>query len=309
MPGPYAHLTAALEVAVKPVLSRIDAMPSRAVAALLRWVTYCELGAVCPDLPYMGLTDARSMHWSDLMHHQGSGAFLKAGIARLQSMTGDRRDKGAAWLMGFASHVVMDVAVHPVINLRVGPYEENKSRHRSCEMHQDVYIYQRLGLGPMHLAEHFRSVGGPARERFHRLSVDPDIETLWRDLLREVYPDAYQDRRPRIDYWFRWYRRAIDKVAEEATLLPFARHVGANLGLVYPTEDEVDSSFIVDLQTPNGNTASYDQVFDHAKAWLATVWGWIGSAIYDHDTRYLSRLTDWDLDTGLDPDGAMILWS
>ncbi len=309
MPGPYAHLTAALEVAVKPRLRAIERMPEAAVSALLKYVTYCELGAVSPDLPYLGLTDARSMRWADLMHHQKSGALIKRGMAWLEAASGERKDKGLAWLMGFASHVVMDVAIHPVINLRVGPYEQNKTEHRKCEMNQDVYIYRRLNLGPMYLAEHFRTVGGPARTRFHRVSIDRDIEALWNQMLADVFPEAYEDRRPRIDSWYRWYRRAVDKIAEELTLVPFARHVGANLGLVYPREDEIDDSFIHDLRTPNPGRASYDEVFEHAKDWLATVWGWIGSGVYGQDSRYLTQLTDWDLDTGLDASGSMVLWS
>ena len=309
MPGPYAHLTAALEVAVKPRLRAIEGMPDEAVSAMLKYVSYCEFGAVSPDLPYMGLTDARSMRWADLMHLERSGAFLKTGMARLQEMTGPQRDKCLAWLMGFASHVVMDVAVHPMINLRVGPYEQNKTEHRKCELNEDVYIYQRLNLGPLHSAEHFRTVGGPARSRFHRVAVDRDIKALWEHILATVYPATFRRNRPKIDAWYRWYRRAIDKVAEEATLIPFARHVGANLGLVYPTEDEIDDTFIHDLELPTGARGSYDEVFDHAKDWLATVWGWIGSGVYAGDTQYQTRLTDWNLNTGFDEGGTLVFWS
>ncbi len=309
MPGPYAHITATLEVAVKPRLRAIESMPDQAVSAVLKFVTYCELGSVSPDLPYMDMTDPRAMRWADLFHERGSGDFLKTGIAWLRERDGEVRDKCLAWLLGFASHVAMDVAVHPIINLRVGPYEQNKTEHRKCELNEDVYIYQRLDLGDVGRSEHFRTLGGPARHRFHRATLDRDIETFWDHILATVYPDTYARSRPRLTAWYRWYRRAIDKVAEEATLIPFARHVGANLGLVYPTVEEIDDSFIHRLELPDGSRGSYDEVFDRGEEALAEVWGWIASGVYTGDTRYQDRLTNWNLNTGFDEDGNLVFWS
>jgi len=50
--------------------------------------------------------------------------------------------------------VVADVTIHPILELKVGSYAEHKMGHRTCEMHQDAYIFQRLNLGDVGLSEH-----------------------------------------------------------------------------------------------------------------------------------------------------------
>jgi primosomal protein N' len=58
----------------------------------------------------------------------------------------DEEDKGRAfaWLCGLAGHIVTDVVIHPVVELKVGTYEGHEAAHRNCEMHQDVYIYKKI---------------------------------------------------------------------------------------------------------------------------------------------------------------------
>ena len=54
-----------------------------------------------------------------------------------EGMEGEEKRKRLAWLFGYAAHVTMDVTIHPIVELKVGPYAENKRAHRVCEMHQD----------------------------------------------------------------------------------------------------------------------------------------------------------------------------
>ncbi len=63
--------------------------------------------------------------------------------------------------------------VHPVVKLKVGPYAENKTRHRECEIHQDAYIFpRRLNLGTIGLAEHLTSGIGQCGQPGHPDQLD-----------------------------------------------------------------------------------------------------------------------------------------
>jgi len=147
MPGAYAHITL-INLAREPArLNAGPGLPSPAGLALGRWFKCCELGAESPDYPYLAVGAQGAAAWADLMHYQHTGDMVKVGIETVKELTGDVRDKAFAWLLGYAAHVITDSTIHPVIELKVGPYAQNKTAHRRCEMHQDAYIFQRLNLG------------------------------------------------------------------------------------------------------------------------------------------------------------------
>lgn len=55
--------------------------------------------------------------------------------------------------MRLYGHVAADITVHPVVELKVGPYAQNQTAHRTCEMNQDAFIWQRLNLGELGYAD------------------------------------------------------------------------------------------------------------------------------------------------------------
>ena len=157
MPGAYAHITL-VNLAREP--ARLEAgpgLPKPAALALGRWFKYCELGAVSPDYPYLALGAAGAAAWADRMHYQRTGDMIKAGIECVRALTGAPRDKALAWLFGYAAHVITDTTIHPVVELKVGPYAQNKKAHRECEMNQDAYIFQRLNIGGVGVADYLES--------------------------------------------------------------------------------------------------------------------------------------------------------
>ncbi len=108
MPGPYAHLT---------------------LVALLR-------------------AQAGSTRWGDLQHRGGAMRVLALGVRALQPLGHDARRRRLAWLLGYASHIIADAIVHPVIERLVGDYTASREafqHHRQCELHQDVFICRHLG--------------------------------------------------------------------------------------------------------------------------------------------------------------------
>ena len=89
--------------------------------------------------------------------------------------------------------------------------------------------------------------------------------------------------------------------------MPFARHVAAGLGLVYPAEAEVSAEFTRGLTVPTGQQ-DYDQVFNAAIRDVGTVWQWVASAVLVGDVPQLVQAGNWDLDTGRDEHDQLVFW-
>lgn len=304
MSGAYAHITLVNEV--PEGLESIPGFPPRAILAVKRYLPYCELGAVSPDYPYLALGDSKAAKWADQMHYVRTGDMIHAGIERVRAMSSQTQLKCLAWLLGYAAHVTTDVTIHPVVELRVGPYEENKAGHRTCEMHQDAYIFQRLNIGEMGLADHLKhgiALCGSNEQ------LDTDIKELWRSMLQEVHPDMFMENSPDLDKWHRGFLMVVDWVEEGQRLIPFARHLAAEKGITYPAPDRTDPTYIENLTTPTGQ-AHYDEVFDLAKTNTGRVWSSVALGALEQDQGYRTLVANWNLDTGRDLIGGQYaFWS
>lgn len=202
MPGAYAHITLVNEVKEPSTLERVEGFDPKAISSILKHFKFCELGAVSPDYPYLDVTNNGSAQWADLMHYENTGDMIKAGIQGLKKMDGEEQRKGFAWLLGYAAHVATDVTIHPVVELKVGSYADNKKAHRVCEMNQDAYIFQRLNLGEVGLSEHLNS-GIWACCEPNSNQLNSTITTLWNSMLSATYPAGFRDNIPDIHKWHR----------------------------------------------------------------------------------------------------------
>ncbi len=306
MPGAYAHITLVNHYR-EPALLEDAGLPVDAITSVLDYFKFCELGSVSPDYPYLVLGDKSSAAWADAMHYTETGVVLQAGIARVRGLSGETKKKCLAWLLGYAAHVTTDVTIHPVVELKVGPYHGNEDAHRLCEMHQDAYIYQRLNLGGIGIGEHLDSgiaQCGPVKK------LDKDVAALWRGMLEDVHGDAMGANKPEPKKWHQWFCKVVDNIAEEGgRLLPCARHLAADLAVVYPSEAEIDMQYINNLAVPTG-TMDYDEIFDLAVENVGTVWRWIAEGVLSGDQTYVANLGNWNLDTGRDQGSdQLVFWS
>jgi len=307
MPAAYAHMTLVNELSEPRVLESISGFSDKLIPAVLDYFKFCELGSVSPDLPYLALGDSDAAIWADKMHYENTCSMIAVGARNIQDLSGTDRDKAVAWLLGYAAHVAMDVTIHPVVELKVGPYHGNETDHRLCEMNQDAYIFPRLNLGDIGLSEHLDSGIGKCTNVSG--DFDPVILRLWDAIFQEVHQGEYHDNTPDINKWFKGFVRVVDNIAEEGNrLLPLARHVAAGAALVYPLEDEVDETFIRGLRTPRGSMG-YDAVFDLAKSNVGNLWASISEAILQADNAQLVSLGEWNLDTGRDQNDSLVYWS
>lgn len=310
MAGTYAHLTMVNLLRATRRLENDLKFSKPAAAALLGYLGYCELGAVSPDYPYLAIADGDAAKWADTMHWTHVGDMLKQGAGAVRAMAGEDQKKAFAWLLGYAAHVATDATIHPVVELKVGPYASNQRAHRVCEMHQDAYVWQRMNLGEIGLSEHLKS--GIARCA-QAGRMDPAVKATWESMLRTAHPGAFGRNPPRIDDWHAAFDRMVDTIAEEGNrLVPLARHLAVNCGLTYPLAAEIDGEYLQDLRVPAGATTrkmSYDQVFARAMGAVSGVWVAIEAAVYRDEPGALHAIRNWNLDTGRDEAGRLAFWN
>lgn len=310
MAGAFAHITL---VNIAKETARLEAgpgMPDGSIAALLDWFKYCELGCVSPDYPYLSIGGNQTV-WADLMHYEHSGDMVKAGIRAVRTLQGEPKRKTFAWILGYAAHVITDATIHPVVELKVGPYKGNERKHRVCEMHQDAYIFfKRLNLGQVGWSEHLDSGICACSAAANRDAIDPDVGNTWHEMLRNCYPAEYAAAPPDINRWHHGFRAVVDHAAEEGYhLFPIARHVAVGYGLTYPAVSDIDlKEYINDIAVP-GSRLGYDDVFDKAILNVNEGWRLIANAVFGNDTQYQTTFGNWNLDTGRDSTtGHFVYW-
>lgn len=306
MSGAFAHITLVNLAKEIPRLESTPNFPKDVIKWLSRNFKYCELGCVSPDYPYLAINDKKSAEWADLMHYTRSGEMIYAGIAYIKNIPdGLPKRKATAWLLGYVAHMVTDVTIHPVIELKVGTYAENKKEHRICEMHQDSYIFKRLNLGGIGISEHFES----GIQKCGKNGVlDSEISRVWAEMLNTVHPERFIENPPKIESWHNSFDLMVNKIAEEGyKLIPLARHVAVDCGLTYPSNDKLDFQYITNLKTPNG-PMDFDEIFDIAITNVVNVWAVIARAIVSDDTGYKKVIGNWNFDTGRDKNEKLVFW-
>jgi Zinc dependent phospholipase C len=303
MPGAYAHLTLVNVLGSPQYLDQMD-MPDAAKEAILDYKKFVELGATSPDLPYLKLNDdmfpdEKATEWADHMHYLMPGEMIKA-IARKvrQEADPDRREKQLAWLFGYTSHVGGDTTIHPVVELKVGPYAENKQHHRVCEVHQDAYIFQRLDVGRAGLGDYLAS--GISNCTDEDRNLDGAIASLWEAALEERYPKQFASNPPAIQDWYKGFQSGVENAGRMSRLMPLARHVCVGCGVSYPTPEEVDQQYIKNLKTPRGVPMDYDAIFDLALKNVGGLWIAVADYVFHGNGASLDKIPNLNLDTGRD---------
>jgi hypothetical protein len=304
MPGSYAHITMVDLASEKRKLSDITGFPREAIDAINLHINFLELGCISPDYPYTDITSGDSKQWADEMHYTHTCNTVYTGAELVRALpSGIMKDKCVAWLMGYAAHVIGDMCVHPVIELKVGPYNGNETAHRRCEMHQDVYIFtNRIGTSMPQTSNHLNATILTCSENEDNpTQLDPDAKGLWKEILETVHKPLFGSDPPDIDKWHRTcYRILQELLPSTSRFVGFARHVCDGLGFSYPTFDEVDQEeFIQSLKVPGDRRMHYDDIFDFAIKTIQNIW--LDIALYvinGQDDRIPFHNEEWDLDTG-----------
>ncbi len=294
MPGAYAHI-ALVNAAQK--WTDTAGLRKKTSRNLARDLKYLELGAVSPDYPYLALKSGQAS-WADHMHYTNTAALLKAGVATVRALPPSRQDRASVWLMGVAAHMTTDMTIHPVVELRVGEYGQNKGEHRRCEMHQDAFIFPRvMNVGETAMTEHLVSGIATCHSYADVDCIDEAVAATWMPMLCAAYPAMYSQSLPEPDTWHAGFQRVLGTLGRANHLFPFARHVAADLNISYPLSDHIDDSYIAGLRTPEGRI-DYLALFERARENVLLVWKGIDEALETGESQFLNTLEDWNLDTG-----------
>ncbi|SIN95701.1 zinc dependent phospholipase C family protein [Salinivibrio sp. ES.052] len=305
MPGAFAHITAVNVASANNVLMSLK-MSLAAKKALAQNKRYLELGCVSPDYPYLVLMDSAQNKWADEMHYNNVGKLISALVQQVKSVNSEHHEKAFAWLCGFVSHVAADITIHPVVEMKVGPYAKNAKAHRVCEMNQDAYIWSsRLRLGDIGMADRVKENIGSCVDINNDSAIDPIINDIWHIALNAAYPDYASECQPNINAWHQGFQTVVDNAEESHRLFPWARHVASQQGLTYPLPGEVDTTFIESLETPDG-AKHYDEIFDKAVDTVQLFWEKAAAAVFeDAETDFFKN---WNLDTGRCENGQLTAW-
>lgn len=305
MPGAFAHITLVNLATGTDFLDQYN-INVNAYDALLEYFEYCELGAVSPDYPYLAITKKHAA-WADHMHlSMKTKSMLLAGTEAVKSINNPAEKKKAfSWLCGFMAHIITDVVIHPVVEKKVGPYHGNEQNHRVCEMHQDAYIYQRLKLGPIGMAEHLNSGIMKCCHLDDKQKIDATIHQVWEKILAEFE----MAETPEINVWHERFMKIVSAVEESDNLFPLARHVAVNKGLTYPTQDMIDNQYIIGLKTPISGIMNYDDIFDKAIHEVLKGWKILAEAVFLGTNEHQTYLANWNLDNGRDSNNGLVFWA
>jgi hypothetical protein len=310
MPGAYAHITLVNHLRLPNHLENIQGFDAEGASAVMDYFKFCELGAVSPDYPYLVPLDKKACEWADFMHYTNTGDVIKAGIRQLAKM--ERNEdwrKAFAWLCGYAAHVGTDMTIHPVVELKVGAYAQNKQQHRVCELNQDAYIFQRFNLGNIGLAEYLDSGIGDCCTASDSGKLDTAVANLWKAMLKECYPAEVMSNPPDLNKWHKCFKTLVAKIAKDGNkLLPSARHLAVDSGMTYPAVNDINQKFIRGLKVPGGQM-DYDEIFDIAIGNVKTIWSLIWKGVFADDKSFETKLGKWNLDTGRDENNKLVFWN
>lgn len=303
MAGCYTHLTVVSKIIDKKVLTSIGFDKSLS-KTLRKWSNYVKLGSISPDLPYIGL----GKKWADKFHYEKTSQIVREGLVSLfgKSIDDVHTQKQIAWLFGYASHLVTDLYIHPVVEKKVGPYAENATKHRICEMNQDVWIMKQVMHEDIGSCEFFDNTIKTCTETgAEGYIVDKAVSKFWKMLIKKVYSPWWS---PCPKQWFASFVALMDKFAENPDKhLIITRTALKNFNYGYPLESNMD--YIDNLHRPDGEHVDFYTVFNGAVEKAKEFWAQMAKALKSEDVACFT-LPDGNLDTGklLSDSKTSIFW-
>jgi hypothetical protein len=265
------------------------------------------LGAVGPDYPYLTdlLDGFLKIHsWADRMHYENTGEFIRHGITSLPSSGVTGFNVCLAWLCGFATHLITDSVIHPVVQAIVGPYIFNSGEHRHCELTQDSYIFHEIKGIELAYADYVR-LFKMCSDQTDADKINPYLRSFWEKTLAASHPGASKQQLDRIDP-DKWHKNFLSKIGIAADPVPVFRHFAEELKLAYKktadiTPDE-NKRFIAQINLPGNKKGEFKKdAFQKAVDTVIDTWGRLFADIEKKNPPGTNTyIKNWDLDTGVD---------
>ena len=307
MAGTFTHW-----MVVEETLDRYDKLPTQHqhhyFSTILGLNHFVCLGAVGADYPYLTqlLGGFLKIHsWADRMHYESSGEFIRHGIRYLHGIGADGFDVCLAWFCGFATHLITDSVIHPVVQAIVGPYIFNSGEHRHCELIQDSYIFHEIKGIELEYAEYvrlFKMCSDPTKVD----KINPYLRSFWTETLKASHPGATTDQIDKIDP-DSWHKNFLSKISS-ASNPPVFRHLATVENLAYKkttefTQDE-KQRFVEEINLPGNKKGEFKKdAFYKAVNTVIETWNRLFNDIENNNPAGTNTyIRNWDLDTGVDED-------
>src|SRR5208337_5420580 len=267
-----------------------------------------------PDYPYLTellLKFLNEHSWANRMHYENTGDFIRNGIKNLPDVGTDGFDVCLAWLCGFATHLVTDSVIHPVVQAIVGPYIFNSVEHRHCELTQDSYIFHEIKGIELEYAEYVKLFKMCSDQR-NKDEINPALGQFWTKTLKASHPTAgkWFDRIDP-DSWHKHFLSRIDSASDPA---PVFRHFEEEQDLAYKKTTDITSEerqrFVEEIRLPGNKTGEFKKdAFEKAINTVIDTWGRLFVDIEGKNLDApIDYIKNWNLDTGVDED-KQYFWS
>jgi hypothetical protein len=262
---------------------------------------YCFmfLGSVSPDLPYLSFHEGKT-NWADVMHYERTNSVLIIGCEELRQNWENRQkadEAKLAWLMGYASHLVIDATVHPVVRKIVGDYDTHKDEHRACEMTQDSIMFKKWMRQEIKYSE-FSEILKYCREADEHDAV----MECWKKPLTIAYAEKGDEPDPKM--WVKTYAKAIDFAEGDSGAAAIFRHAGKTSEELTQNRPDEYSKYYTNVLLPTGEVGNFEKdVAEKAVQNVTDAWNNIIASITS-GTVIAEYIKNWNLDTGEDQDAS-----
>jgi hypothetical protein len=259
-------------------------LDDRLRSILDRWQPFLLLGSVGPDLP--AIMDAVTFqHVSDLLHDGKPEPRVPTNTTACElysALKGGAANRAEfAFLLGYVSHTVADVIVHPIVNDISGG---DSIQHRNCETCQDALLFHDCMKRDIKTTDYLSWL---TRCKTRPNDLDATIE-LWQSIVERYYGDYDCGN------WVTSYETGFS-IARQAY------HID---GWSYPSLANITSAevnrFYSHLTLPVTKTDGRfkDQVFDKAVAFTAQLWQQIYLRFVAGNDQIADLVPDWNMNTG-----------
>ena len=220
MAASFVHFQVSKE-ALKKVFS--DSKQNQYIKVIENFLPFVLLGSVSPDYPYLASKISgvdTILSWGDILHNKNTSDNVKIGL-RILATDADKSSDSfitrLAWLMGYYSHVMTDVVVHPVVYKIInGPYTKYPTQHTITEIHQDALLCQQMLGQEICDVPYLQELESCTELSPFTLDMEPrqeviegSVSELWDSILKENYPTEYNKDKPQINSWHRAFNELM----------------------------------------------------------------------------------------------------
>lgn len=300
MPAPFAHFTL-FEKAKEKFCESDDLI--RIQTSISDYSEFGLLGANSPDFPIVCFDKV----WEGNLHGSTASNYVKAAIDLIPTYPEEVQNKIVSWFCGYISHMVGDAVIHPVVNERVGRYLGHEGEHQRCEIHQDAFIFQTLGLESVGKCEYVKNIVRNCCEESDRTKLDSELVAFWRKLTETAFP---KESVPNFNAWFAAYTGVVDLLSEESewvSLREMAKKFGKDQ-LIQVTPENIEETYIYSLPTPDGKTINYQVLFNKAVNFTVKMWRIFGESLEKNKKLKSPFSLKWDLNTGEIVQPEFLFW-